>query len=132
MFKVNNKYTRTTPYLTPCFGISIVHFEHVIAGWEMLDKMFKKKLYWNAGKLFPVHLWEFSCKSESINPFLPKVLFWSPWKYQKTNSFVMFTALKVSVFGVILVCIFPYSVQMRENTDQNNSKYRQILRSVPG
>ena len=30
MFKVNNKDTRTT---TPCSSVSIVNFEHVIAGW---------------------------------------------------------------------------------------------------
>ena len=30
---------------------------------------------------------------------------------------------KVSVIEVILVRIFPYSVQMRENTDQNNSEH---------
>ena len=53
-------------------------------------------------------------------------------------------ALKVSVFGVILVHIFPHSkwirmrerirecesVRMRENTNQNNSKYGNFLRSV--
>ena len=35
MFKVNNKATRTTPmvYFKPCFRVSIVNFEHVIAGW---------------------------------------------------------------------------------------------------
>ena len=32
MFKVNNKDTRTTP-LAPCSSVSIVNFEHVIAGW---------------------------------------------------------------------------------------------------
>ena len=34
------------------------------------------------------------------------------------------------VFGVILVRIFPYSVQMWENADQNNSEYGHFLRSV--
>ena len=47
MFKVNNKDTKTTPvasfwylycyiwtYFTPCSSVSIVIFEHVIAGWE--------------------------------------------------------------------------------------------------
>ena len=34
----------------------------------------------------------------------------------------------MSVFGVILLRISPYSVQMRENTDQNNSEYGQSLR----
>ena len=31
MFKVNNKDTKTTPHL--CSNVSIVNFEHVIAGW---------------------------------------------------------------------------------------------------
>ena len=55
-------------------------------------------------------------------------------------------AWKVSVFGVALVrifrhlgwirrdipflCIFPYSVRMRENMDQNNSEYGHFLRSL--
>ena len=39
MFKVNNKGTRTTElwtYFTPSSSVSIVNFEHVIAGWEIL------------------------------------------------------------------------------------------------
>ena len=57
-----------------------------------------------------------------------------------------YTMWKVSVFGVILVHIFPhsdwirrdtvhlspispYSVRMRENKDQNNSEYGQFLHS---
>ena len=40
------------------------------------------------------------------------------------------TVWKVSVFGVFLVRIFPYSVQMCENTDQKNSEYGHFLRSV--
>ena len=50
--------------------------------------------------------------------------------------FDWFTAWKVSVFGVFLVLIFrillsksSYSVQMGENKDQKNSKYRHFLRS---
>ena len=35
----------------------------------------------------------------------------------------------MSVFGVILVCIFPH-VQMWENTDQNNSKYEHFSHST--
>ena len=31
-------------------------------------------------------------------------------------------------YGVFLVCIFPYSVQMRENTEQKNSIFGQFLR----
>ena len=55
---------------------------------------------------------------------------------------LMFTTWKVSVFGVILVCISPnsewrreirsispYSVQMQENVDQNNSEEGHFLRS---
>ena len=39
MFKVNNKDSRTTPFvnfdhISPCSSVSIVNFEHVIAGWE--------------------------------------------------------------------------------------------------
>ena len=40
------------------------------------------------------------------------------------------TAYKVSVFGVILVCIFPHSDWIRRDTDQNNSEYGHFLRSV--
>ena len=36
----------------------------------------------------------------------------------------------MSVFGVILARIFPYSVRMWENVDQNNSEYRHFLRIV--
>ena len=32
MFEVNNKDTRTT---IPCSSVSIVNFEHVIAGWDI-------------------------------------------------------------------------------------------------
>ena len=40
MLKVNNKDTRMTPmetYSTPCSSVSIVNFEHVIAGWEQCN-----------------------------------------------------------------------------------------------
>ena len=63
------------------------------------------------------------------------------------SSFNLVPAKKVFVFGVILVPIFltftriwteyggilrisPYSVQMRENTDMNNSEYGRFSRSV--
>ena len=39
------------------------------------------------------------------------------------------TAWKVSVFGVILVRIFPHSDWIRENTDQNISEYGHFSRS---
>ena len=41
LLKVNNRYTRTRceicSYFTPCSGVSIVNFEHVIAGWEIVS-----------------------------------------------------------------------------------------------
>ena len=46
MFKVNNKDTRTTPtaYLTLSrFSVSIVSFEHVIAGWKGLKILKTRK-----------------------------------------------------------------------------------------
>ena len=58
---------------------------------------------------------------------------------QKWVNAMIYTAWKVSVFGVLLVHIFlhsdwirgdtEYSVQMRENADQNNSEYKLFLRS---
>ena len=39
------------------------------------------------------------------------------------------TAWKVSVFEVILVHIFLYSVQMKGNPDHKNSKYEDFLRN---
>ena len=51
-----------------------------------------------------------------------------------------FTALKVSIFGVILVHIgtehgkmlrnSPYSIRMRENVDQKSAEYGDFLRSA--
>ena len=75
-------------------------------------------------------------KSFSVNSLLfPEI---SPFLKQ----FFIFTAWKVSIFGVILVRIFShldlygdilriwlYSVRMRENTDQNNSDYGHFLSS---
>ena len=43
--------------------------------------------------------------------------------------FLRYTVWKVSVFGVFLVRIFPYSVRMLENTDQRNSEYEHFSRS---
>ena len=56
MFKVNNKDTRTTPlasfwylygqlwtYFTLCSTVSIINFEHVIAGWVRTE--YKNLLY---------------------------------------------------------------------------------------
>ena len=37
MSKFNNKDTRT--YFTPCSSVSIVNFEHVIAGWDIIDRV---------------------------------------------------------------------------------------------
>ena len=50
MFKVNNKDTKTTPMTSfgvfivdfehishHCYSVSVVNFEHVIAGWESIN-----------------------------------------------------------------------------------------------
>ena len=44
MIYVNSKDTRTTPgvYFTPCSSVSIVNFEHVIAGWKSTKKEMMK------------------------------------------------------------------------------------------
>ena len=74
---------------------------------------------------FSVHLRQTKIFLYSVNCFL----------LMKTG-----TAWKMSEFGVFLVrifphsdwilCISPYSIRMRENTDQNNSEYEHFLRSV--
>ena len=52
------------------------------------------------------------------------------------GQYKIFTTWKLSVFGVVLIRIFPHSysispnsVRMRGNADQNNSAYGHILRS---
>ena len=52
------------------------------------------------------------------------LVFFSSESHDFTFNYVPSTAQKVSVFGIILV-------QMRENTNQNNSEYGHFLRSVP-
>ena len=56
-----------------------------------------------------------------------------PLNLLKFSSAYPDTACKVSVFGVVLVRIFPHMDlidRMRENTDQSNSEYQYFLRSV--
>ena len=72
MFRVHNKDTKMTPdvelwtYFTPCYIVSIVNFEHVIADWELfiliLEKQgiaprhnFSKDVQWNLHNI----LWGF-------------------------------------------------------------------------
>ena len=38
--------------------------------------------------------------------------------------------MRIALFSRIILLISPYSVRMRENTDQNNSEYGDFLRSV--
>ena len=46
------------------------------------------------------------------------------YKYQLKKTCGMFkSSLKFSVVILIILTISPYSARMRENTDQNNSKY---------
>ena len=80
------------------------------------------------------HWFEWSKCSEKSNNFFRFV--GSVWPWTLCSKI----AWKVSVFGVILVRIFPYSdwmrrdtlysVQMRGNAYQNNSEYGHFLRSV--
>ena len=64
-------------------------------------------------------------------------------KYTPLSECKNYAAWKVSVFGVILACIFPHPDWIRKDTpylsvfslnagkwDQNNSEYRHFLRSV--
>ena len=43
MFKVNNKDTRITLYLTPCSSVSIVNFEQVNVGQVKATKPFGRQ-----------------------------------------------------------------------------------------
>ena len=44
MFKINNKDTRTMPLAsTPCSSVSVVNFEHVIAGWVFSPESWRKE-----------------------------------------------------------------------------------------
>ena len=55
----------------------------------------------------------------------------SPSNYfYRIQNYLFDTAWKLSVFGVFLDRIFPYLVQMRENTDQKKSENGHFLRSV--
>ena len=73
-------------------------------------------------------------KNNKNNRFLPFLTF--SWNTLIRQNRI--TALKVSVFGVFLVCIFPYSdriqrdasVRMRENTDQEISECGHFSRNA--
>ena len=61
MFKVNNTHS------TPCFSVSIVNFEHVIAGWVVLilqylknvfsrqKKTYEKDIFYEIGDIPPLY-----------------------------------------------------------------------------
>ena len=51
MFKINNKDTRTMPLaFTPCSSVSVVNFEHVIAGWVFSPGSWRKERKGKKGK----------------------------------------------------------------------------------
>ena len=52
MFKVNNKDTRT--YFTLCSSVSIVNFEHVIAGWDLNEISPVAKFHYVSTTFYPV------------------------------------------------------------------------------
>ena len=86
-------------------------------------------------------------KKESIESAKGSFIWYVRKSFPKTNisyprhTCAYHTAWKVSAFGVILapnfpifllriLRIYPYSVRMRENADQNNSEYGHFLRSA--
>ena len=97
--------------------------------------------YYNA---YDNQTWQEVFTHKVIWPF-DQVVLWSNMKIKYAiyalpqglgpSNIARFIARKVSVFGVILVHIFPhshwmrYSVRMRQNADQNNSENRHFLRS---
>ena len=80
MFKVNNKDTRTTPCFTPCYSVSIVNFEQVIAGWvKGLDQMELGKRFHNLlalltyfSPVFHIEIIHFICSANQITGFYMK------------------------------------------------------------
>ena len=99
---------------------------------------------WKPRKL-PGYFYLLSCKGKSSKQREGKthhqwsqVLLYLPFSgffeskslhYYCRNNWKQHTAWKMSLFGVILVRVFPYSFQMRENTDQKNSEYGYFSRS---
>ena len=81
-------------------------------------------------------IWAYEITTE---PKQTSLNFSTRYRFCVLASYITNTALKVPVFGIILVCIFPHSdwirrdtsylVRMRENADQNNSEYGHFLRS---
>ena len=93
------------------------------------------KCWWNTGKCFSRSLYVFhiSLPEISLRDLVPFVRFkelekhldvlyfsqyyWMVFVFQKCILIALPTAQKVSVFGGILVRVFPYSIRMRENAD---------------
>ena len=79
--------------------------------------------------------WIFQHAGEEVKKKNNRYFYLTLWAELKNES-AHYTAWKVSVFGVILVRIFPHSDVTRrdtentENTDQNNSEYGHFMRAV--
>ena len=77
-----------------------------------------------------------SCGFIGIYDYYNKSLFISFWKNVRLQEKCLYSELFWSVFSRIrseygeILGISPYSVRVRENTDQNNSEYGHFLRST--
>ena len=80
MFKINNKDTRTMPLAsTPCSSVSVVNFEHVIAGLDVL--LYQKwSFYVFLIKHRNISIWLMSCFQ------LVLLYFWSSGKISASAS----------------------------------------------
>ena len=120
LFKVKNKDTKTASF----WDLHCEQISHIVL-------------------VLPLLLWTGKCQLGLLH-FTEKI-FHRQWRkfgpMENTFQYNFFTAWKVSVFGVFLVRTFPhsnwiwrdispYSVRMRKNADQKNSKYGHFPRSV--
>ena len=110
MFKVNNKDTRTTPfasfwclycqlwtYFTLCSSVSIVNFEHVIAGWVIIHLWFSG--FWEKPQFFLI----FPCLSLlgtvalAFAPFVKNVISNHVCSYPYVFIFLFFSSALIHV-----------------------------------
>ena len=131
----------STPLLLGKYIFKTIFWKHYIRSVRIQILSKQWNIRWNVLKAsnhpFSTYA-KFSKKLTLLTYFSSLFHIYSLWfsDVSRVNS----TAEKVSVFGVIVVSIFPhsdwilrispYSVRMRENTDQNNSEYGHFLRSA--
>ena len=108
MFRVNYKNTRTTltvnwTYFLPSSSVSLVDFEQVNVGWEIMWWTLKILMRYNVSFYYVLNI----------------ILI------IKFSTFY-----RIRTEWVEILRISPYSVRMRRNNDQKNSQYGHILRSL--